>query len=175
MDCVQSKREMDSCVVLILLSSTVTLTTAGFYGSMRFVNGDSRCSGRVELLYEAHWRTLCGDRWHMTDAAVICRELGCGDAVDLLGDSHFGPGSGPVWLYARACDGSESVIKQCGAKNLKSINTNCDHKDIGIICSEVRLVGGSRCSGRVEVLHGETWSTVCDADFEQQDAEVVCR
>ncbi|KAK3517235.1 hypothetical protein QTP70_001249, partial [Hemibagrus guttatus] len=32
-----------------------------------------------------------------------------------------------------------------------------------------------QCSGRVEVFHGGSWSTVCDADFDQQDAEVVCR
>lgn len=39
---------------------------------------------------------------------------------------------------------------------------------------EIRLIGGSRCSGRVEVLHGMTWIQVCDADFTEQDAEVVC-
>ncbi|XP_047659943.1 scavenger receptor cysteine-rich type 1 protein M130-like [Tachysurus fulvidraco] len=35
--------------------------------------------------------------------------------------------------------------------------------------------GPYQCSGRVEVFHGGSWSTVCDADFDQQDAEVVCR
>ncbi|XP_062868041.1 antigen WC1.1-like [Trichomycterus rosablanca] len=35
--------------------------------------------------------------------------------------------------------------------------------------------GPHRCSGRVEVVLGKTWYTVCDADFDQQDAEVVCR
>ncbi len=41
--------------------------------------------------------------------------------------------------------------------------------------SGIRLVGGSRCSGRLEMPHGNTWHTVCDAAFDQQDAEVVCR
>ncbi|XP_072561332.1 antigen WC1.1-like [Paramormyrops kingsleyae] len=31
------------------------------------------------------------------------------------------------------------------------------------------------CSGRVEIQHGRTWGSVCDADFDWQDAEVVCR
>ncbi|XP_048011999.1 scavenger receptor cysteine-rich type 1 protein M130-like isoform X2 [Megalobrama amblycephala] len=44
-----------------------------------------------------------------------------------------------------------------------------------IIISGIRLVGGSRCSGRLEVPHGNTWHTVCAAAFDQQDAEVVCR
>uniref|UniRef100_A0A667WZ06 SRCR domain-containing protein n=1 Tax=Myripristis murdjan TaxID=586833 RepID=A0A667WZ06_9TELE len=40
----------------------------------------------------------------------------------------------------------------------------------------VRLVNGnSLCSGRVEVKSNQSWSSVCEADFDQQDAEVVCR
>ncbi|XP_036416749.1 scavenger receptor cysteine-rich type 1 protein M130-like [Colossoma macropomum] len=110
----------------------------------------------------------------MSDAAVVCRELGCGEAVDALSDAHFGPGSGPIWMNYVDCSGSESTLKNCRSSGWSE--HTCDHsKDAGVICSGVRLVGGSRCSGRVEVLHGETWSTVCDADFDQQDAEVVCR
>ncbi|XP_071394199.1 scavenger receptor cysteine-rich type 1 protein M130-like, partial [Centroberyx affinis] len=40
----------------------------------------------------------------------------------------------------------------------------------------VRLVDGtSLCSGRLEVKSNQFWSSVCEADFDQQDAEVVCR
>ncbi len=43
----------------------------------------------------------------------------------------------------------------------------------------VRLVDGtSLCSGRLEVKYHQSnqwWSSVCEADFDQQDAEVVCR
>uniref|UniRef100_W5LVK8 SRCR domain-containing protein n=1 Tax=Lepisosteus oculatus TaxID=7918 RepID=W5LVK8_LEPOC len=31
------------------------------------------------------------------------------------------------------------------------------------------------CSGRVEVNHKNTWTSVCDSDFDWQDTEVVCR
>uniref|UniRef100_A0A3B4ELN4 SRCR domain-containing protein n=1 Tax=Pygocentrus nattereri TaxID=42514 RepID=A0A3B4ELN4_PYGNA len=150
--------------------------------SVRLVDGGSRCAGRVEVLHRGQWGTVCGDYWDMRDAAVVCRELHCGEAVDALSDAHFGPGSGPIWMDNVHCSGSESTLKKCSS--LESSKHDCDHsKDAGVICSEkindyilgVRLVGGSRCSGRVEMLHGETWSTVCDADFDQQDAEVVCR
>ncbi|XP_074517817.1 scavenger receptor cysteine-rich type 1 protein M130-like [Sebastes fasciatus] len=54
---------------------------------------------------------------------------------------------------------------------------------LDLTCSDsVRLVNGtSLCSGRLEVKTNQSnhsnqwWSSVCEADFDQQDAEVVCR
>ncbi|XP_061088837.1 deleted in malignant brain tumors 1 protein-like isoform X2 [Conger conger] len=143
--------------------------------SIRLVNGGSPCAGRVEVYHRGEWGTVCDYDWDMSDAGVVCRQLGCGDAVDALRDGHFGPGSGRIWMAHVSCSGSESSLKQCGSPGWGK--HNCDHgKDAGVICSEVRLVGGTDlCSGRVVVHHGSSWGTVCDADFDQQDAEVVCR
>ncbi|XP_045075494.1 deleted in malignant brain tumors 1 protein-like [Coregonus clupeaformis] len=39
----------------------------------------------------------------------------------------------------------------------------------------VQLVDGDGlCSGRLEVKSNQSWASVCEADFDQQDAEVVC-
>uniref|UniRef100_A0A3B4CQH6 SRCR domain-containing protein n=1 Tax=Pygocentrus nattereri TaxID=42514 RepID=A0A3B4CQH6_PYGNA len=164
----------------------ICLFYLGCSGSVRLVDGGSRCAGRVEVLHRGQWGTVCGDGWDMRHAAVVCRELGCGEAVDALSDAQFGPGSGPIWMSKVDCGGSESTLKNCRSAGWGK--HYCDHsKDAGVVCSgsgpiwmnnvycRVRLVGGSHCSGRVEVLHGDNWSTVCDADFDQQDAEVVCR
>ncbi|XP_035384443.1 antigen WC1.1-like [Electrophorus electricus] len=114
----------------------------------------------------------------MRDAAVVCRELDCGEAVDAVHNAHFGPGSGPIWMDNVTCSGSESTLKNCRSAGWGKHNCN-QTNNVGIICSahrKSRLTNGPHlCSGRVEVLHGETWTTVCDADFDQQDAEVVCR
>ncbi|XP_022606755.1 scavenger receptor cysteine-rich type 1 protein M130-like [Seriola dumerili] len=57
------------------------------------------------------------------------------------------------------------------AKNL-NINLCNSAKSL----DSVRLVNGtSLCSGRLEVKSNQWWSSVCEADFDQQDAEVVCR
>ncbi|XP_023274769.1 CD5 antigen-like [Seriola lalandi dorsalis] len=58
-------------------------------------------------------------------------------------------------------------------------NLNIDLCNSTKSLDSVRLVNGtSLCSGRLEVKSNQSnqlWSSVCEADFDQQDAEVVCR
>ncbi|KAM6326881.1 LOW QUALITY PROTEIN: scavenger receptor cysteine-rich domain-containing protein DMBT1-like [Alca torda] len=153
---------------------------------LRLENGPGRCAGRVEVLYNYQWGTVCDNGWSLADAAVVCRQLGCGTAVSAPSSAHFGEGSGRIWLDSVNCTGTEATLSECQARPWGS--NSCDHReDAGVVCSGdphedtsgqrlLRLVNGSNsCLGRVEVFHDQKWGTVCDDSWDLQDAAVVCR
>uniref|UniRef100_S4RE54 SRCR domain-containing protein n=1 Tax=Petromyzon marinus TaxID=7757 RepID=S4RE54_PETMA len=146
--------------------------------------GGGTCHGRVEVQYRGTWGTVCDDFWELQDAEVVCRQLSCGSAVSAPGNAQYGAGSGQIWMDNVQCSGSESQLSQCRQNGWGA--HDCSHvEDASVICSqvekprprvEVRLVGGGNaCQGRVEVLYGRSWGTVCDDVWDLQDAEVVCR
>uniref|UniRef100_A0A8D0UZU1 SRCR domain-containing protein n=1 Tax=Sus scrofa TaxID=9823 RepID=A0A8D0UZU1_PIG len=149
--------------------------TPGAWMAVRLVDGTGRCSGRVEVLVQGTWGTVCDDLWDLAEATVVCRQLQCGQAVAAPTGAHFGAGSGKIVLDDVQCVGSESHLGQCMPRG--GAGHNCGHlEDASVICLELRLVGGSgRCSGRVEVLHQGAWGTVCDDLWDLNEAEVVCR
>ncbi|NWX00258.1 C163A protein, partial [Caloenas nicobarica] len=160
-----------------------------------------RCAGRVEVKHQGQWGTVCAYHWSINDAAVVCKQLGCGSAVGAHRYGYFGAGSGPIWMDDVSCNGTEFALSDC--KHAGRGEHHCDHTfDAGVTCSGdvgrgritargsgnsqvvwwvffpgfVRLVGGkSRCSGRVEIRDGDQWKTVCDSHFGPKAAEVVCR
>ncbi|XP_016344523.1 scavenger receptor cysteine-rich type 1 protein M130-like [Sinocyclocheilus anshuiensis] len=167
---------MENCLMLMFLCYMVKLISSDSV-SVRLVNGNNPCAGRVEVYKDGQWGTVCHYYWDIADAEVVCRELECGTAVKATYDAHFGQGSGPISMAYVYCSGSETALKDCRSQSQYA--QRCNHnEDAGVICSEkgLRLVDGLHlCSGRVEVIYGNTWGTVCDAAFDQQDAEVVCR
>uniref|UniRef100_G1LQW7 SRCR domain-containing protein n=1 Tax=Ailuropoda melanoleuca TaxID=9646 RepID=G1LQW7_AILME len=153
--------------------------SAGDWPELRLVGGPGRCSGRVEVLHQQAWGTVCDDLWDLNEAEVVCRQLGCGQAVSALGKAHFGPGSGNIFLDNLQCSGVERYLGQCAHSGWSEHNCG-HHEDAGVICSgdwpELWLVGGpGRCSGHVEVLHQQVWGTVCDDLWDLKEAGVVCQ
>ncbi|KAB0384430.1 hypothetical protein FD755_006347, partial [Muntiacus reevesi] len=149
------------------------------WAPLRLAGGHGSCAGRVEVFYQGAWGTVCDDLWDLPEASIVCRQLGCGWAVEAPGEAHFGEGSGKILLDNVQCKGQEEHLDACAHAGWFA--HNCGHgEDAGVVCSgdwpELRLVGGSgRCSGRVEVLHRGAWGTVCDDLWDLNEAEVVCR
>ena len=102
-------------------------------GEVRLVGGSGPHAGRVEVLHNGAWGTVCGYYWwDLQDATVICRQLGYGRAVAAL--AAYKGASGPIWYDAVNCSGSEASLTQCGHLGLGV--HSCDHSgDAGVICA----------------------------------------
>ena len=85
---------------------------------VRLVNGSTKYEGRVELLVDGEWGTVCDrrDSFKNIDAVVVCRELGYGRPVPQSKTPDYGPGNGSVWFwdpYKSPCYGHESSFLSC--------------------------------------------------------------
>ncbi|KFO11622.1 Neurotrypsin, partial [Balearica regulorum gibbericeps] len=154
----------------------------------------------VELYISGLWGTICADHWTDWDASVVCRQLGLSEIGTAGKKSHPGLWPVPLHLQSANCHGDEKALLQCGYREAVSgackqgsAMVTCvppEGKSPGDICSlflasvfltrcvgaPLRLVGGKESfEGRVEVYHDGKWGTICDDQWDDRDAEVVCR
>uniref|UniRef100_A0A3P8W122 Neurotrypsin n=1 Tax=Cynoglossus semilaevis TaxID=244447 RepID=A0A3P8W122_CYNSE len=151
-------------------------------GAARLVGSSFAGSGRVEVYLNGQWGAVCDSHWTDRDASVICRQLGLGEIGTVLRHSQFGSGSGLFHYERLGCRGDESSLSKCRSRTF--VTGDCSHgNEAAVVCKPpegsgppLRLVGGEEdFEGRVEVFHAERWGTVCDDQWDDKDAEVVCR
>ncbi|NXI89251.1 DMBT1 protein, partial [Rhipidura dahli] len=156
-----------------------------------------RCAGRVEVYSGGTWSTICQEGWELRDATVVCRELGCGTALEAPSSARFGGGTGPLWPYIPDCSGTEESLWECGRTERRECGRG---GGAGAVCSglgraprgvpgravtavhpfaeqlSVRLAGGrGRCRGFLEVSRNDTWGRVCANGTSPGTAAAVCR
>lgn len=115
-------------------SEVVALNVTEFPFKTRLVNGPHRCEGRVEVKQDGRWGTVCDDGWGMKEVAVVCRELGCGEAKHTPAGLLYPPGAEehqPVFIQVALCNGTEDALAECEQTEA----FDCGHEeDAGAVC-----------------------------------------
>eukprot|EP00057_Strongylocentrotus_purpuratus_P015798 XP_011670272.1 PREDICTED: deleted in malignant brain tumors 1 protein-like [Strongylocentrotus purpuratus] len=100
---------------------------------VRLIGGANEAEGRVEVLYDGLWGTICDTWWDLRDARVVCRMLGFNGALDAPRSARFGQGSGRILLNLVGCDGSEDNLADCAHAGIERYICS-PRRDAGAIC-----------------------------------------
>ena len=92
--------------------------------------------GRVEVLYNHQWGTVCDDGWDDNDATVVCRYLGFNGSARATGSASFGQAASSVsiWLDDVNCAGNEASLFDCSLRGMV-VNYCRHHEDAGVVCT----------------------------------------
>ena len=67
----------------------------------------------MEVFYRGKWGKICRKEWGITDAQVICRQLGFKDALAEFINSDVQDSELPFIMSNVACKGDESELTFC--------------------------------------------------------------
>ena len=87
----------------------------------------------MEVYHNGTWGTVCDDGWDITDANVVCRQLGTSGATSAPGQAYFDEGSGPIHYDDVVCNGTEASLFKCSHPGIGV--EDCSHgEDAGVVC-----------------------------------------
>ncbi len=100
------------------------------------MGGHSSLQGRVEVLYNGIWGTVCRRDWDLQDANVVCRELGYAGAAAAVyyAEYIYGKGTGVIWMDGVHCKRNEIFLLECKQQNGWGVNPCSHSEDAGAIC-----------------------------------------
>ncbi|CAH1115159.1 unnamed protein product [Psylliodes chrysocephalus] len=170
-------------------------------GGIKLVGGRGEFEGNVEILHEGTWGAICDDEWDITEANIICKQLGYSETnVQPTVNSYFGPARRKYWMDNIYCDGTEKEISSCRFDGWGQ--HDCTSSEAaGVICEKpenvlkkrltphkkvmrrlpqnlkIRLRDGRvKTEGRVEIkTENDKWEVICGDGWSLLEAIVVCK
>ena len=102
---------------------------------VRLSNGTAS-SGRVEVLFNGRWGTVCDDNFDKLDGQVVCSQLNQGAISRIANPMEFPVGTNdqPIWLDEVQCMGDERWLSACPHPGYG--DNDCFHsEDVAIVCT----------------------------------------
>ena len=101
---------------------------------VRLVDGSTHREGRVEIMYQDEWGSVCDDYFTDLSAEVICRQLGFTGGVTRY-NAYFQQATGPIWMDDVGCTGQERGLGECWHDGWGKSDC-CHGDDVGVICED---------------------------------------
>ena len=147
--------DQDARIAVSTTAATVTINEGPPDGAIRLCSGTaaSTCTdvskalatrntqGRVEVINNGEWGTVCDDYWSNGDGQVACTQMGFAGAERVFWNSHFGGAAKgtEMWLDNLQCVGNEKGLLDCPRRGSPAVGEHdCSDRrhteDAGVRC-----------------------------------------
>ena len=105
-------------------------------GAVRLASGTTANQGRIEILLQGQWTTICQHGTTETTAQTVCKQLGYSDYDGYQTGAHHGQGRGLISMRNVNCGGYEPDVVSCRRSYYGLFaDHGCQHNhDIGASC-----------------------------------------
>ncbi|XP_048254476.1 uncharacterized protein LOC124148932 isoform X5 [Haliotis rufescens] len=126
------------------------------------LNSTTRGRGRVEVLHNDVWGTVCrGSSFSSQEAQVVCKMANLPWTTAYVTTS-YGPGEGIIWLSNVDCTGTETSLDQCSHSGWGTAISCAHSSDVGVVCRGATLNIHLEPTGSVlNVIIGQVVSVKC--------------
>ncbi|XP_052240273.1 insulin-like peptide receptor isoform X2 [Dreissena polymorpha] len=150
------------------------------------IDGTDRYFGGISVKKYGFWGPVCNKGWTNTEARSACRALDFKGGVSYYASVGFNESNLPIAVGRFNCSGSDSFAN-CQNRGFGA-DLGCQYpitkysrrKVAGVLCFEneannIEFRLSDRWYGAVEIKYENKWGRVCNKNFDDVDAGVMCR